>query len=476
MNSFEEEGIWWLPENPDNYFSGILKFDPVKGAKLELTGSFDEDRVLGIPLETDDPNKSIILGVISRKEVTLHKCYEFYSSSSSPGIQVSHFDVRTVYLGHHFEKEEDIKFNSISVNYSNLNEWVGITGFKLRHELDSNGHFTKFNCNFQYPEKIDLSLDDLDMSINYSFIGTRDFYNPKLKQTTLIELYPNNSLSFKEFKENILYYIQNFLSLGIGKAIYPLQIKGKNEACKIDLPDEKTIYKDIEIYYRTNSFNLPEKTLNTHEMFFSLRDIEDSFEECLNNWFRKADALKPAYDLYFATLYNSSMYLEHNFLSLAQAIESYHRRLYGGEYMLCDDYKDVYDTLMDAIPDYVGNDHKQSLRGRIRYGNEFSFRTRLKKIFENLGENVTSTLIADKNSFINKVVNMRNYLTHYDKSLEDKVNKDEDLHLLTIKLKFIMEVCFLLELGIPSNKIEEFISRDRRYGHIKEKETVIIRE
>jgi len=163
-------------------------------------------------------------------------------------------------------------------------------------------------------------------------------------------------------------------------------------------------------------------------------------------------------------------------LSLAQAIESYHRRLYGGEYMLCDDYKDVYDTLMDAIPDYVGNDHKQSLRGRIRYGNEFSFRTRLKKIFENLGENVTSTLIADKNSFINKVVNMRNYLTHYDKSLEDKVNKDEDLHLLTIKLKFIMEVCFLLELGIQSNKIEEFISRDRRYGHIKEKETVIIRE
>jgi len=41
MKSFEEKGIWWLPEHPDTHFSGILKFDPMKGVNLEIAGSFE---------------------------------------------------------------------------------------------------------------------------------------------------------------------------------------------------------------------------------------------------------------------------------------------------------------------------------------------------------------------------------------------------------------------------------------------------
>ena len=71
MESFELNGIWWLPENENKKVSGTLKFDPVDGGSLELIGSFKEPQDLGKALEP-----KIILGIVSRKIVTLYRCYE----------------------------------------------------------------------------------------------------------------------------------------------------------------------------------------------------------------------------------------------------------------------------------------------------------------------------------------------------------------------------------------------------------------
>jgi len=161
------------------------------------------------------------------------------------------------------------------------------------------------------------------------------------------------------------------------------------------------------------------------------------------------------------------MYLEHSFLSLVQAIESYHRRMHEGKYLSADDYKTVYQTLIEAIPKSpVDKDHYQSLKSRIYYGNEYSLRTRLKRIFKDY-EDLLALLIDNKSNFINDVVNLRNYWTHYDKSLEEKVVKGQEKYILVQKLKFIIEVCFLAELGLSSEKIKDLIDRDQRYSRLK---------
>ena len=40
MKSFELNGYWWLPSNPDNIIAGTLSFDPINGGFLSLLGSF----------------------------------------------------------------------------------------------------------------------------------------------------------------------------------------------------------------------------------------------------------------------------------------------------------------------------------------------------------------------------------------------------------------------------------------------------
>ena len=139
MQEFEHNGLWWLPENPDNKISGVLKFHPVKGVNLELIGSFRESITFNRFL-----NPGIILGITSNgKLVTLYKCLESQSLTSIPGFTTSTFIASMVFLRHHFENEENIQFDSLSLSYSHLDEWVGITGFQEKTEIDSEKNFKK---------------------------------------------------------------------------------------------------------------------------------------------------------------------------------------------------------------------------------------------------------------------------------------------------------------------------------------------
>jgi len=36
LKPFEYEGIWWLPDKPEEQIEGTLRFDPSNGVNLEL--------------------------------------------------------------------------------------------------------------------------------------------------------------------------------------------------------------------------------------------------------------------------------------------------------------------------------------------------------------------------------------------------------------------------------------------------------
>ncbi len=127
IKEFEYDCIWWLPENRDNTVPGKLKFHPVEGLKLQLIGSFKGPKNFNTFLQLP-----IILGLTSTGEpITLYKCYESQSHMSVPGFLSSSFIASFAFLGCHFKEEEEIRFDSLSINYSHLEEWTGITGFQF---------------------------------------------------------------------------------------------------------------------------------------------------------------------------------------------------------------------------------------------------------------------------------------------------------------------------------------------------------
>lgn len=167
------------------------------------------------------------------------------------------------------------------------------------------------------------------------------------------------------------------------------------------------------------------------------------------------------------TVYKPSMYLEHKFLNLIQAIESYHRRMHNGKYLSDNNYVQIYEKLIEAIPKDTDESFRENLKQRLKYHNEFSLWKRLKEVLGMCGD-VTKLLIHNNKKFIKDVVEMRNFLTHYTKDLETKIQEDERLIDFFLQLKFILEICLLIELGIRMEKIRFLISRNRRYQQLGE--------
>jgi hypothetical protein len=460
MEKTEYDGKWWLPESPEKKIPGTLRFDPVDGLNLKLNGLFKELRDLNVFLNPD-----IILGKTSNSgPITLYKCREYNSQANTSGFVTSSFAADVVFVGHHFYKEEDIVFSSLLLTYSYLEEWAGISGIRI----DTNSELV---ISYGQPRKIEAELDDIRICVDFDcdFWVNRINFRDKikecsLKQITSIKIEPHEQIHFNDYKKNICYHIQNFLSLAIGEAVYPLTIRGRNEGCKLEAFN-RVFYDDIFILYPIGRSSNTYKEVRPDDMLFLLEDISDDLEEYLNNWFAKSEILSPVYDLYFGTVYKPSMYLEHRFLNLIQAIESYHRRVHDGKYLSDDNYTRIREKLIEAIPKDVSKSFRDSLVQRLKHHNEFSLGKRLREIMDMYGD-VTNMLVHDNKRFIRDVVDMRNFLTHHTKDLERRIQKDERFIDLFLQMKFILEICLLIELGMPIEKIRFLMSRNRKYQQL----------
>ena len=456
IEEFEYTGLWWLPETPEKQICGTLRFTPGEGAVVDLIGSFKgaKTRIVLGPEE-------IILGCLSNKgDVTLYKCHTAGASYSSPGFQITSFRAGVVFIGAHFHKPEDIKLRSIYVHYSYLDEWTNISGFDIQGSFDE-----EVVIKYKVPEPIKASInDDFEICIFTRAEGPSHHVVQKranIEQKTCIGIKTSEEKSFEEYKE-MMCQIQNFLSLGVWAPVHPLTIEGMTEA------NEK-----VEIFYELLDIPKASKTLLPSDMLFTFKDIFDKFDVFLRNWFEQAkpSELKPTHDLYFGTLYIPLMYSEHHFLSLVQAIESFHRRKYEGKYLSDEDYKEIHDVLVDAIPDKVKGGFKESLENKLKYGDEFSLRKRLKEIFNEYQHEVPNVFINNKGAFIDKVADTRNYLTHYDKDLKERAASGIDIFHLTHELKMLLEICLLRELGFSSEEIKDrfskILGRYRQYDFIQ---------
>lgn len=463
MKPFEYNGDWWLPRNPKKKISGTLRFNPFNIISLKLNGSFRDHMKTSRKISPPD----IILGRTSEgKAITLYKCFEKNLSIYSTNSVTTTFESKFILIGYHFEKKRDILFDSISLNYPHLEEWIGMRVFEI--EKDNNEFlFKKYTVSYSFPEKITTEIDNTVVSFEYKFQRKLNLIKDiSLKHITFLKLEPKTQTHFDDYINRLIYNIQTFLSLAIGKALHPLIIEGRAKLSSINSSDSKPITKDILIFYPSGvSIDVQNKFMSP-DMLFSFSVVLDNFGEYLTNWFKKSKSLKPVYDLYFGVLYSSSIYLHHEFLSLVQAIESYHRRRYKDKYLSDRKSKDVYNALISAIPKGIESDFKYSLKNRFRHINEFSLRKRLKELLNRYND-VTSLLIHDEKIFIEDVVNTRNFLTHYDKKNESKANKGKELYNLVQKIKFLLEVCFLMELEIPIEKIKELISISGKYAYLR---------
>ena len=128
-------------------------------------------------------------------------------------------------------------------------------------------------------------------------------------------------------------------------------------------------------------------------------------------------------------IYNDYLFIQFRFLGLIQALETYCRRVQGGKYLPDAVPRGIAAALKAALPPTTPQDLRNSLvQGKIKYGNEYSLRKRLRELLCSL-EDETTKLIADSpGKFAEDVTATRNYLTHYSSELQAQAFKGGELY------------------------------------------------
>jgi len=263
-----------------------------------------------------------------------------------------------------------------------------------------------------------------------------------------------------------MYDLCNLLTLLIGETTFINQVKALGDDVQIG-PD-KTTKENIELFFTQKKVRI-NKEIHPFEMILPFPRISEQITEVLSLWFTKASGLRSVYDLFFGTFYNPGMYLQFHFLSLMQALESFHRVTKGGKYLSNDDWKPFRSTLANAIPAELDSGHRDSLKSRIKYGNEYSLRKRIGELIESLDEQTLSRLSPTNKYFTGVLVDTRNYLTHYDDELKDVALKNADLYWANQRLRILISLLLLKEIGIQEKLILDQMTENNKIRQILDK-------
>lgn len=463
------EGKWWSPENPENIIMGILRASPENGLILDLSyeSQFDfsnmgKERLKKIHEETAfGLNPEIIIGEVFKtslfsNEITLYKCFKRTENLSNTIFKTS-YEVTNAFHGFRFLKTQDIKFDTISIDFSGLHDWVKISLFQDQYESNKKRHVLEYKRREEIPliktKEYEIFLE---LSVKPpSVISTRSFAKKEIsyKQETKIKLYFVDTKNFEDCL-NIAYTLRDFLNLMIFAPVQIISMTGT-----IDTPQQFKPIQFGEIKFPSSYLAAQPKSLRIYEILIPYNNVKDNIEKLLQNWLKKAGDLRPICDFYFDSFRNPDTMAESTFLSLIIAFESYLNNLMflESEKIRTDELRKIRDEIIKKCKSY-----KEIILNQFWI--RINLRDRLRDLLERL-EPVCEKIVpkSEWENFLSKIIITRNYLTHHSKKLEKRIAKGAEFIKIIHQLRLILNIYLLQELGLDLAFIEQLIEESHRY-------------
>jgi len=443
--TIEISGTWWLPEKPEMRVSGILHFD---GQKIELHLNESFTPPTG-DIRPGDPNPryAVVHGVTIKAEaVTLFNAQQFGTSLNlgSGGFkQSSRIYARVVAFGAYLPA--DFQFLKVSFRVPGLQVWLGRQVIAREMILDEEKKLTgqSYSLGPLPDETFRICSIDATLSRDYSWSSDADpFRSIRVDVSAWFSFQPDEGKAIDWFlgHHETLLTMLSFLS---GHPLVADAIQAK-----FDGSEHRA---DILVSMQRDEQPAPSRPFD----FFLLRSmITAPLEKYCNKWFEIAPTVENPALLARSVMASKELWTHMEFLSLMQALEGLHRALYHGSYMDDSQYETVKAVLMEAIPDTVQRDHKDALKSRIRYGNQFSLQKRLDELTGMLPPQIRTKIFGNGGSVPRSWIDTRNYYTHWDDELRESVLNRQSMYYANIRMRHFIRVLYVLLIGVDDADIE----------------------
>jgi hypothetical protein len=451
----ELRGVWWLPSAPHDTIVGTLIFD--ERLQLDAIGYFEEhgdDQSLEARLsrlqQLQPTTYPIIHGLTTdSKKITLCRCVTVGSRSGS-GAPETHFAPQVAFIGDHMGRLEELRFTKAAAALAHLPRWTGITGL----EYSTDPHPTDANRSSSFTQRLKLKVtnpvqvEDFDLRFGNRgniTIGTYD--RAILDQMIVVEFDFALAKGFAQLINWTIRHTENLLSLAVGAPSSILDLYVVTENAK----DGRELRVLLPSARRKHA-----RVVEPFRMAFTFADIAQIWPSPLARMFEVRDHVRSALDLYFAVVNSPGLYIEVQFLNLAQALESLHRGRGPSPIMKAEDFDRVrerIEAMLMANDLGLKKDARASLCGKLNHWNEITLRKRLRQILKSLRPAARRAL-GDNQDFVHRVANTRNYLTHRVPELAYTLDDIPSLIRLTKRMRFVVEQGLMQLIGIPEKLLD----------------------
>jgi HEPN superfamily Apea-like protein len=189
-----------------------------------------------------------------------------------------------------------------------------------------------------------------------------------------------------------------------------------------------------------------------------LREFADRFGDVVTRWIGLYQELPLVLDVFFSA-HSRRGYVEHQFFSIAQAVEAYHRLRIRQHELSEKEHTTRHDAILALCP----AQHRDWLKKKLQHSNELSLRQRLREL---LTESPMKAYIApNQKQAIQEIWRYRNAIAHGSGDTRPKIGGRYGLLHLRAILSLLMQERLLHELGFPISQAASLLQSTWQFGY-----------
>ena len=367
---------------------------------------------------------------------------------------------------------EEIKFNKAIFDFGNIIAWSDLCNYEWEFLEGGGSNLTwihKEPVKFKGRENLEITFTPSQGSIG----GDMFEKEIKARQQILVELEYSETVKWEVIMDDAL-SMQYLIGLGINQKVEIDSAKYCHpsiyiEISKTDGISEK-IYRPVDMVFGTGKVE-PTQNTKPYDCLYTLSNVKEN--NTFIRWNENYSMLKPVLDLYFMAFSHANRTPEMLFLNLMQALETYHARF------IIDDAK-LYSHRVDNLVDSFcqGNSNTEQWKdflldkGQKKNTSRIYLRSRLADLVFANGVLPFWPKGCFLDRYIRKIIDTRNYYTHYNQATFEKAFTKEELPWINGHLLALLQYHLLILMGFDTDEvrkktIEKIDEIDNAY-HIRE--------
>ena len=442
-------GRWSRVGGATRDIPGSLTFTPEEGAHLKLDGVFDAQPAFS---SVGSGARHTIHGVTNAgKQITIFNCLLRRQTWSS-GYPVSEYGGPLIAIGGHFESYDALRFKTVLAAFHNLEEILGLSGINEGIESTVDGP-PRITLAFTQPSPLRADLPPFSIATAFSCAVEGDMFERRgfFQQGHLV-VSTREEKHLEDFLNGPVRSLHNLIELAADTVLPLTALEATEEP--LDNPSRAT----IDLLLQPPRYRVRARRKHPAEVLFTLAGLKGRFEECVQRWHAGRERYGPTFDLFFS-LGRSEMFMEHQFLSLIQAVEAYHRRAHPNVAIPQDEHDARVHRVLAAVEASehgISDSEKRWLRSKLQY-NEPTLTSRLEAMYDGLPAAAKAAL-PSRSQFVHETAQTRHHMTHWSSDQRPGTLRGGAQLLRGVQqLRLILKCVFLAEMGLTDRATVEQI-------------------